>query len=112
MKTALTEKDFQNAVIALARTCGYRVAHFRPAMGRGGRWSTPMQGDPGFPDLVLAGRGRVLFIELKRNLGASSFRLTPAQIEWGNALGRGGADWRVWRPEDWPDIQALFERPA
>ena len=105
-----SEKDFQNAVVGLAKTCGWRVAHFRPAQMQSGRWATAMQGDPGFPDLVLAGRGRVLFVELKRDLSAKSYRLTPAQIEWGNAIGRGGGDWHVWRPEDWPDIQRLLER--
>jgi hypothetical protein len=106
VKFALSEKELQNAIVSLARTLGYRVAHFRPAMMRSGRWATPMQGDAGFPDLVLVGRGKVLFVELKTKDG----RLTDEQVAWGDAIGMAGANWKVWRPADWPDvIQAELE---
>ncbi len=107
--TAISEKDLQNAAVALAKTLGYRVAHFRPAIGRGGRWSTPMQGHPGWPDLVLVGRGRVVFRELK--VGTNN--LSPDQEMWGAALLAAGADWAVWHDFDWPgSIQLELERLA
>ncbi|MCI0542945.1 MAG: hypothetical protein L0Z49_00695 [Actinobacteria bacterium] len=53
---------------------GWRVCHFRPATTRDG-WRTAVQGHPGFPDLVLARRGRVVFAELKAALSAE-------QLEW------------------------------
>ena len=62
-----------------------------------------MQGDPGFPDLVLARDGEVLFVELKSSKG----KPTTEQVIWLNELG-GGC---VWRPDDWPRIQAVLEPP-
>jgi len=91
-KGRVTEKEFQDAVIALAKLRGWLVAHFRPARTEHG-WRTPMQGDKGFPDLVLARSGVVLFVELK----VKGRRITPGQATWGAAI---GDQWRVWRPAD------------
>ena len=64
-----------------------------------------MQGDPGFPDLVLARTGRVIFAELKAEAG----KTTPAQEEWIAELGGRTATMRTlpashevyeWRPSD------------
>lgn len=63
----MLESQLQSAVIELARRLGWRVAHFAPARIREGRVITPVQADgAGFPDLVLARKGEVLFLELKR----------------------------------------------
>jgi hypothetical protein len=51
----------------------------------------------GFPDLVVAGQGGVLFRELKTQIG----RLSPEQIRWQERLFAAGADVAVWRPEHW-----------
>lgn len=85
-----TEAQFATWVIALARTRGWRVAHFRPARTEKG-WRTPVAADgAGFPDLVLARRGEVLFAELKSNTG----RLSKAQQDWDEAL----PALYIWRP--------------
>ena len=76
------ERDFQRAVIDLARLCGWRVHHTRPTLTRAGEWRTPIQGDAGFPDLVLCRAGRVIFAELER-VGA---RPIPQQQGWLDAL--------------------------
>jgi len=95
------ERDFQQAVIDLARRTGWRVHHTRPALTQRGRWLTPIQGDAGFPDLVLVRAGRVIFAELKRN-GA---RPTPAQRGWLDALGQcAGVECYLWRPDDWDAV--------
>ncbi len=60
-----SEADFQGWVIDTARRSGWLVHHTRPAMNRRGHYATPIQGDKGFPDLVLARQGRVIFAELK-----------------------------------------------
>jgi hypothetical protein len=60
------EKDFQRWVIDVAHLYGWRIAHFRPARTARGTWITPMQGDPGWPDLVLARQCEVILAELKR----------------------------------------------
>lgn len=98
----LTEREFQGVVVEYAHLRGWRVHHTRPARTEAG-WRTPIQGDEGFPDLVLARRGEVIFAELKSQRG----RLTQAQAGWGMALqnpGRLWHRWVVWQPSDWPEI--------
>lgn len=103
----MTEKEFQKQVIELAQLFGWRVAHFRAArVIRGGTesWRTPVEADgAGFPDLVLAKGGRVLFVELKTDSGLSG--LSDAQRDWLAALGPQAV---VWRPADWETIEATI----
>jgi hypothetical protein len=103
--TMMTEGQFQQRILETAHLYKWRVAHFRPAMNRSGRWSTPIEGDRGLPDLVLARGGRVLLAELKSDRG----RLGPGQREWLDALGGHG---RLWRPENWGDVLAELEKRA
>ena len=99
------EKEFQRAVIDLARLTGWRVHHTRPALTRRGRWLTPIQGDAGFPDLVLVRAGRVIFAELKCN-GA---RPTPQQQGWLDALSAcAGVECYLWTPADWDAIVRML----
>lgn len=51
----------------------------------------------GFPDLVIAGPGGVLYREVKGRDGV----LRPEQGAWGFTLQIGGGDWKVWRPVHW-----------
>jgi hypothetical protein len=96
----VSEAELQKAVIALAQRLQWRVAHFRPGLTKAGNWVTAVQGDgKGFPDLVLARPGRLLFVELK----AQGKYPSPEQREWLEALGAAGTEWRVWRPRDWHD---------
>ena len=37
------ERDFQRAVVELARLMGWRVHHTRPALTQRGRWITPIR---------------------------------------------------------------------
>ena len=60
-----------------------------------------MQGHIGFPDLVLAREGVVIFAELKAEKG----RLRPDQEKWIAALGAC----YVWRPSDWPAILQILD---
>lgn len=94
----MREADLERAVLQLAGLLGWRRAHFRPAMLRSGRWATHMAGDTGFPDLVLAREGRLLFVELKSEKG----KTTPEQDHWLAELGDvPGVVALVWRPADW-----------
>jgi hypothetical protein len=54
----VSEASFLSAVVDYARLKGWRVHHQRPAYERG-RYRSAIQGDSGFPDLVLARRGRI-----------------------------------------------------
>jgi len=91
----MTEAEFQAQVLQLARVYGWKIHHDRPAMSRDGRWATHVQGDAGFPDLVLAHpRHGTLYAELKTDKG----KLSPAQVEWVQTLTDAGAEVHVWRP--------------
>mgnify|MGYP003677610739 FL=1 len=79
---AISEAQFQKQVIQLAQLLGWRVAHFRAAQTSRG-WRTPVAADgAGFPDLVLARRGQLIFAELKTQRG----KLSNAQECWQEAL--------------------------
>jgi hypothetical protein len=94
----MLERELQDAVIDMAHLFGWMVHHCRPAQNKRGEWSTPIQGDAGFVDLVLASDGRrSLCVELKSERG----RTTSAQDAWKRAIGR--EQYRLWRPEDWKD---------
>lgn len=100
----VTEAQWQDTVIDLALTLGWRVAHFRPARTVDG-WRTPVAADgKGFPDLVLAREGDTpLFIELKTDTG----RITPEQRNWLDTLGPHA---HVIRPRDFPELRTLLAR--
>jgi hypothetical protein len=55
----------------------------------------------GWPDLVIAGPDRVIFVELKSEKG----RVTAEQQDWLDTLASAGAVVKVWRPADWPEIE-------
>lgn len=103
---SLTEAAWQAQVLALAKLCGWRVAHFRPAMTQSGRWVTPVQADgKGFPDLVLVRGGVLLVVELKAERG----RLSDEQAAWLTAFrGVPGVRVEVWRPADWDAVVAAL----
>ena len=111
LNRAMTEAQLQDAVIALARARGWRVHHDR------GDYRQTIQGDPGFPDLVLARAGLVIFAELK----AQGQSPSGAQQGWLRHLGWIGSpeNYRllmsppeyvavVWRPSDWRTIEAVL----
>lgn len=85
-----SERDFQRAVIDLAKLRGWRVSHALPARTRNG-WATATQGHVGAPDLLLARDGIVYLAELKTLRG----KPTPEQQAWLSALGFHG---RLWTP--------------
>lgn len=72
----MLEAEFQANIIQLAKTLGWLVHHDR------GDYRECIGGDAGFPDLVLAKAGRVIFLELKSDTG----KPTAAQQEWLKAL--------------------------
>lgn len=82
----VTERDFQRQVLDLARLFQWRAYH--PFLSK---WS-----ERGFPDLTLVRGSRLVFAELKRDMG----RTTPAQDEWLGLLGATCAEVYVWRPAD------------
>lgn len=77
--------------------------HALPARVGGGnredRWVTPMAGDKGFLDLVIAAPNGLLFRELKTEKG----KVTEGQQKWLRTLRESGHDAGIWRPSDWPE---------
>lgn len=95
-------------VIELAKLRGWdQITHFRSAMNRRGRWETPLQGNPGWPDLFMcrSRTGQVLAPELKAEKG----RLSVEQENWLAALRSCGITAPVWRPGNWPEIERMLE---
>lgn len=99
------EEVFVAHVVQLAQTHGWMVAHFRPARTAQG-WRTAMTGDKGFPDIVAARDGDVVFAELKTDTG----RVRPEQKAWLDALTPTieGPNVYLWRPSDWEQIVHRF----
>lgn len=101
----MTEADLLARVIDTAHLYGWLVHHTRPARTAQG-WRTPIQGDRGAPDLLLARNGVVILAELKSGRG----QLGPGQADWLDACGPFG---RLWRPQDWEFIHTeLRDRKA
>lgn len=107
---ALSERAWQEVVLELARLYRWRAHHCRPAQRVSGRWSTPIQGDPGFPDLVLCGHGRLILAELKTD--ARSSILDDQQAAWRDTLLAAGVEWYCWRPRHLPEVREVLAAPA
>lgn len=96
MDVRASELACQVTIVEAAQWHGWRVHAERAARRADGEWRTAIQGNVGFPDLVLVKGPRLLFVELKRK---PNF-LTEDQSIWGHRLSAAGADWRVvWVPE-------------
>ncbi|MCS7301488.1 MAG: VRR-NUC domain-containing protein [Fimbriimonadales bacterium] len=107
LDAASSERDLQRALIELARLTGWRVYHARPAQYRSGKWTTPLTGDAGLPDLILCKPPRLIFAELKSARG----RVSPAQAQWMDALRACGVEVYLWKPSDWQAIVATLTEP-
>jgi hypothetical protein len=101
---AISEDELLTAVLDLLQLYNWRTLHIRPARTAWG-WETPIQGQgKGFPDILAAGHGRLIFAELKSKLG----RLTSEQVAWIEALVAAKQDVYIWRPSDLPSIAAIL----
>jgi hypothetical protein len=91
----ISEKEFQTQITQLADLTGWKWHHETDSR----------KSKSGFPDLVLVGRGRTLFRELKTDYGV----VRPEQQEWIDVLVNNGTDAKVWRPSDWDEIEATLK---
>jgi VRR-NUC domain len=91
----LSEKQYQQQVTDLCDWLGLRYYHTYDSR----------RSPSGFPDLVIVGRWRTIFVELKSESG----RLSAKQAEWINDLRQTGQYAHVVRPSDWEWFkQTLF----
>lgn len=77
-----TEAQSQATIVAAAHMAGWLVHAERASLTQAGRWATAIQGDRGWPDLVLTRAGVLLVVELKRKPNT----VEPEQVKWHNAL--------------------------
>ncbi len=95
LDSKMTEKEWLSQVLQLARANNWLCYHTRDAR----------RSDPGFPDLVMVRDGRLIFAELKTEKG----RMSKAQINWAWELRQvAGLHVQVWRPSDWPQVEAAL----
>lgn len=94
----ISERAFQQLVLDLAHLTGFSSYHTHDSR----------RSNPGWPDLALwhPRRGTFVLAELKTERG----RVTAAQQDTLNALAACGVDAYLWRPSDWPQIQALLTK--
>ena len=105
LRDAATEDEWKDTVIDYATLRGWLVHHDRPARTNKG-YRTAIQGHAGFPDLVLTRFGDpVLFVELKSAKG----QLSTEQQAWRSTLIGAGAEYRLWRPNDWDEVAATLD---
>jgi hypothetical protein len=100
------EKDFATAFDDLATLRGWTWCGFRPARQKidgEEQYRTPVIGQKGLPDRILARGGIVLLVELKTDIG----RLSDGQKIWAEAL-KGYGYYFVLRPSDWYFIEGLL----
>ena len=96
----IDEKDFQAAVIKLAKRNGWKV-----------HYTTNSRRSPdGWPDLILSSsaRGKFLVRELKTEKG----KPTSGQLDWLEELQALGIDAGVWRPRDFVEIERMLTEHA
>lgn len=103
------EQAFQATVVDVAHLAGWRVAHFRAARTSMG-WRVPVTADgAGWPDLVLVRPPRLIFAELKSEIGT----VKPRQLEWLEVLRLlPQAEVFVWRPSDWDSLVEVLTGSA
>jgi hypothetical protein len=105
----MSEDQLLGQVLECAAWLGLLVHHCRPARTAKG-WRTPIQGTRGFPDLVIAGPGGVIYPETKD----ATRGLDEDQRQWRDVLVASGQRWRLWRPQQWlsGEIRAELEALA
>lgn len=88
------EDDFKCWVLDVAKLHGWQRVHYRPAKTNRG-YRTPVEGDKGAPDMLLAKPGRLpILAELKSDTGT----VRPDQKVWAAAIHPDC--YRLWRPRD------------
>ncbi len=93
----ITERDFQQQVIDLAKICGWEHYH---------TWNS-YRSDKGFPDLILVRSPRIVIAELK----SEKREATPDQLKWLDMLKEcPGVETYLWRPSDIERVAEILRR--
>jgi len=101
---AMTEQQLQDAVTALADVLGWSWYHTHDSR----------RSRPGYPDLHLwhPGKGRGLFVELKRAGKGPTAAQAAVLLELAQVYGQDAV--HVWTPTDWSNgtVQQCLSAPA
>jgi len=89
--TGISEKEFQQQVIDLAKLRGYEFVYHT--------WSSK-HSPTGFPDLIMLKGKKMIVAELK----VGKNQLSAEQYFWLCAFGEITKNVFVWYPEDWDEI--------
>ena len=105
----MTETEFTNELLKWAKAYGWHRFHARSS-GRmhNGKAIPTVQGNSGFPDLVLLRGKRLIFAELKVGKNKPS----DEQLQWIAMLDEvHGVEVHLWRPEQWSQILVVLSKP-
>lgn len=94
LASLMTERQFQDAVIELAKLRGWRVYHVPDSR----------RCEAGWPDLALWRPPRFLLAELKTDKG----KVRPIQQQTIDELRECGLEVYLWRPNMWSEIEATL----
>jgi hypothetical protein len=106
----MTEQQFTNELLAWGHKLGWRCFHVRNS-GAGG--NTQVQGDKGFPDLVMVRPPRLIIAELKiGKQGTYRGEPTIDQEVWLGLIDdlAMGIETYVWRPDQFEEIIIILRR--
>lgn len=107
MKTLKPEESFQTAVIDSAHMRGWKVAHFRPAMTKSGKWVTAVAADgKGFPDLFMLHPEKKFRVAAELKVPPNT--VSEEQDAWLTAMERCGIPAFTWTPDDWDEINRVL----
>lgn len=91
----ISEREFMAHVVKLAKARGFLVYHTYRSD----------RSEPGFLDLVMVREDRIVWAELKTEIG----KMSAAQQKWYDALDRAGEFVYLWRPSDWWEIVEVLK---
>jgi hypothetical protein len=92
---AVSEREFQAAVMKVAHQLGWKFYHTHDSIGS----------QAGFPDLVMVRGERLIFAELKTESG----KLSKEQKAWIGSLVRTSAEVYEWRPSMMDEIIGILK---
>ena len=103
---SISEKDFWKSIKPSAKKYGWMIVHFRTVQDINGSHYTPVDGDTGSPDVLLAHpKHGVYIVELKKEKG----RLTENQKKWA-AAAEPHNNWALWKPSMIKQIDRFLEK--
>lgn len=93
----MSGKALQGAIIDLAHTKGWKIAHFHNVTNARGFTMTPVAADgKGFPDLILV-RERLIAAEIK----GTGDTIREDQVKWAEWLAAAGVPCYLWTVKVW-----------